>query len=140
MNNSYTILNRNSSFIINSFIINILILISFAIWGINTFKIHSFIQIHSKILYFDSFYYMEVLVPAKEVNQITKQNKIIIDKKIYNYTIYKTDNKIKYQNNENYQKIYLKIYNLDDFYLKDGYEMDVKFLKEKKKIIDYIRE
>ena len=41
------------------------------------------------------FYYMEVLVPVKEVNQITKQNKIIIDKKIYNYTIYKTDNKIK---------------------------------------------
>ena len=140
MNNSYTILNRKSSFIINTFLLNILILMSFVVWGINTFYYQSFIQLHSKILYFDSFYYMEVLVPAKEVKQITEQSKIIIDEKTYDYKIYKTDNKIRYENNVNYQKIYLKVYNLDASYLIDGYEIDAIILKEKKKIIDYIRE
>lgn len=140
MNNSYTILNRKCSIIIKLFLFNIIILISFVIWGINTFYYQTFIQFHSKILYFDSFYYMEALVPAKEVIQITKQNKIIIDNKTYNYKIHKINNKIEYKNNKNYQKIYLNIYNLDKTYLIDGYEMDVKILTEKKKIINYIKE
>ena len=45
-----------------------------------------------------------------------------------------------YLNNENYQKIYLKVLNLDKSYLINGYEMDIKILTEKKKIIDYIKE
>lgn len=140
MINSYIILNRKTSFFIKIFILNIFILIIFVIWGINTFYYQKYIQIHSHILYFDSYYYMKVLVPVKEVNQITKQNQIIIDSKKYNYKIYKLDNNITYINKINYQYIYLKILNLDESYMINGYEMDVKILKEKKKIIDYLKE
>lgn len=139
MINSYIILNRKTSFIIKLFLINILILIIFVIWGINTFYYQTFIQLHSKLLYFDSNYYMEVLVPVKEVKEITNKNKIIIDSKEYNYTIYKIDNNIEYINQENTQKLYLQILNLDETCLINGYEVDVKFLKEKKKIIDHLK-
>lgn len=139
MINSYIILNRKTSFVIKLFLINILILIIFVIWGINTFSYQIFFQFHSKILYFDSFYYIEVLVPVKEVNQITKQDQLIINSKIYNYQIYKTGSNCEYKNGENYQKIYLEIFNLDENYLIDGYELDVKILKEKKKIINYLK-
>jgi len=140
MINSYKILNRKTSFIIKIFIFNIFILIMFVIWGINTLYYQNFIQLHSHILYFDSYYYMEVLIPIKEVNQITKQSQIIIDSKKYNYEIYKIDNNAVYINEENYQKIYLKILNLDETYMINGYKVDVKILKEKKKIIDYLKE
>lgn len=139
MINSYIILNRKTSLIIKSFIFNTLILIIIVIWGINTFYYQTFIQLHSKILYFDSYYFMEVLVPVKEVNQITEQNQIIIDSKQYNYKFYKIDPNAIYVDNINYQKVYLKILNLDDIYLINGYETNVKILKDKKKIIDYLK-
>lgn len=140
MINSYIILNRKTSFIIKSFLINILILITFVIWGINTIYYQSFIKLHSKLLYFESNYYLEVLVPVKEVKQITKQNQININSVKYNYEIYKIDNNVEYKNNINYQYVYLKIFNLDKEYLVNGYEMDIKIPKEKKKIIDYLKE
>lgn len=140
MINSYIILNRKTSFIIKTFIVNILILITFVIWGINTIYYQTFIHSHSKLLYFETNYYLEVLIPVKEVKQITKQNQIIINSVKYNYEIYKIDDNVKYKNNTNYQYIYLKILNLDEQYLINGYEMDVKIPKEKKKIIDYLKE
>ena len=140
MNNNYTILNRKISLVMRVFILNIIILIIFVIWGINNLYYQNFIQFHSKILYFDSFYYMEVLVPVKEVNTITKQSQIIIDSNKYNYEIYKVVPDVEYINNINYQKVYLKIFNLDEFFLVNGYELDVKVLKEKKKIIEMFKE
>ena len=140
MINSYIILNRKTSFIIKSFLINILILITFVIWGINTIYYQSFIKLHSKLLYFESNYYLEVLVPVKEVKQITKQNQININSVKYNYEIYKIDNNVEYKNNINYQYVYLKIFNLYEELLVNGYEMDIKIPKEKKKIIDYLKE
>ena len=140
MINSYIILNRKTSFIIKSFLINILILITFVIWGINTIYYQSFIKLHSKLLYFESNYYLEVLVPVKEVKQITKQNQININSVKYNYEIYKIDNNVEYKNNINYQYVYLKIFNLNEELLVNGYEMDIKIPKEKKKIIDYLKE
>ena len=140
MINSYIILNRKTSFIIISFLINFLILITFVIWGINTNYYQSFIKLHSKLLYFESNYYLEVLVPVKEVKQITKQNQININSVKYNYEIYKIDNNVEYKNNINYQYVYLKIFNLNEELLVNGYEMDIKIPKEKKKIIDYLKE
>ena len=79
MINSYIILNRKTSLITNIFIINILILFIFIIWCINNFYYKTFIQFHSKIIFFNSFYYMEVLVPVNEINQIKNKLCIIED-------------------------------------------------------------
>ena len=140
MIDSYMILNRKTSFIIKIFLIFIVLLIIFVIWGVNTFNYTTFIQLHSRILYFDSYYYVEVLTPVKEVKQITEQYEIVIDSKKYNYKIYKINPNVEYINNINYQKVILKVLNLDETYYINGYEMDVKILKEKKKIIDYLKD
>ena len=141
MINHYLILNRKPSFIIKTFILVISFIIIAVIWGVNTFYYQNFIILHSRIKYFDnSYYFIEVLVPIKEVKQITNQNQIAINNKTYNYLIYKIDNNITYINDENYQYVYLNVINLDDAYLINGYEIDVKILKERKKIIDYLRE
>lgn len=140
MINSYVILNRKTSFISKLFLIIILSLILIVIWGINTFYYQNYIKLHSQILYFNPNYYLEVLVPVKEVNQITKQNKIIIEDKTYNYSIYEIISNVEYINNINYLKILLRIDNLDKTYLINGYQTDIKILKEKKKIIDYFKE
>lgn len=140
MINSYIILNRKTSFISKLFLFIVLSLILLVIWGINTLYYQSYIKLHSQILYFNPNYYLEVLVPVKEVNQITKQNKIIIEDKTYNYNIYKIISNVEYINNINYLKIFLEIDNLDKTYLINGYQTDIKILKDKKKIIDYFKE
>ena len=141
MINHYLILNRKPSFIIKTFILVISFIIIAVIWGVNTFYYQNFIILHSRIKYFDnSYYFIEVLVPIKEVKQITNQNQIAINNKTYNYLIYKIDNNITYIDDENYQYVYLNVINLDDSYLINGYETDVKILKERKKIIDYLKE
>lgn len=140
MINSYIILKRKTSIIIKIFIINIILLIGFIIWGINTFYYQTFIQLHSKILYFNTFYYMEVLVPVKEVKQIMNHHQLIINSKKYNYEIYKIDTNAIYINKKNYQKVYLEILNLDINYQINGYELDIKILKEKKKIINHLKD
>ena len=140
MIDSYILLNRKTPLIIKLFILNFIILLLHVIWGINTLFFHSYIQIHSKFLNFESFYYLEVLIPVKEVKQITEQNQIIIDSQKYNYKVYKIENNVVYKDNQNYQKLYLEVLNLDESYMINGYELDVKILKEKKKIIDYLKE
>lgn len=134
----YIILHRKTSLIIKIFIVIVLFIILFVVWGINTFYYQSFFHIHSTISNFNSFYYLEVLIPVKEVYQITNQNKIIVDSKEYNYQVYKVESDLVYQDGINYRKLYLKVFYLEEEYLMDGYQIDVKILKENKKIIDYM--
>lgn len=140
MIDSYIILNRKTSIIIKTFIFNIFLIGIIVIWGINALYYQTSFQVHSKILNFNSFYYLKVLIPVKEVKQITEQNQIIIDGKQYYYQVYKVDPDVMYENNNNYQKVYLEVNNLKRDYQKNGYQLDVKILGEKKKIIDYLKE
>lgn len=140
MIDSYIIMNRNISLIIKFFLINVFLIGTIVIWGINTFYYQTSFQFHSKILNFNSYYYLEVLIPVKEVNQITKQTQILINEKKYNYHIHKIIPDVIYKKPNNYQKLYLEIENLEEKYLKNGYHIDVKFLGESKKIIDYLKE
>lgn len=137
---SYIILNRKTKKIIKFFIVNGLVFLLLVMIGINTIYYKSFYQFHSKIFYFNSLYYVSVLVPTKEVINITSQNQMIIDSKIYFYQVYKIDLNVIYENGNNCQKVYLEIKELDLDYQKNGYEIDFKILKSNKKIIDYLKE
>lgn len=139
MIDSYIIINRQPNLIIKLFIYNILYLIVLVIWSINTFYYHSFFQVHSQILRINSLYYLEVLIPVEEVNIITNQSKIEIASKNYNYQVYKIDPNAIYDGNKNYQKIYLKIENLEESYQINGYQLEIKIEKSSKKIIDYLK-
>ena len=67
-------------------------------------------------------------------------HQLIINSKKYNYEIYKIDTNAIYINKKNYQKVYLEILNLDINYQINGYELDIKILKEKKKIINHLKD
>ena len=140
MIDSYIILNRKSKFIIKLFLFNVLILLLLVMIGMNTFYYQKFFQFHSKIFYYNSLYYFEVLIPEKEVLAITRKNKLMIEKKQYNYQIVRIDPNIIYKDSINYQKVYLEVLHLDSKYQKNGYEVDIKILKDKQKIIDYLKE
>lgn len=140
MIDSYIILNRKTNLIIKCFVFNICVIMILIIWGINTFKYQSYFHIHSKILNFNSYYLMEVLIPEKEVNQIIKKNKLLIGNKEYIYRVYEISNNIIYKDSINYQKIYLEVFELDDIYKFNNYRLEIKIPNEKKKILDYLLE
>jgi len=139
MIDSYIILNRKTNTIIKIFILNIIIIAVLFIWGINRFEYQSFFHIHSKIINFNSYFVLELLIPVKEVNQIKEQNKLFIGNKEYHYNIKQIENNIIYQNNTNYQTIYIQIKNLDEKYLINNYHIDIKIPTYSKKLIEYLK-
>ncbi len=140
MIDKYIILNRRPNFVVKLFIYNIIFLTGLVIFGINTLLYQSYYQFHSQILNLDSYYFLEVLVPVKEVNKVTKQNQLWINSKEYNYQVFKIDEKVSYRNGENYIKVYLDINHLDQSFQKDEYHINVKIKKDKKTIIDYLKD
>lgn len=140
MIDGYIIMNRKTNLIIKMFVLNISIMIILVIWGINTFYYQSYFHIHSKLVNFNSYYLLEVLIPEEEVSQIIKENVLLIGDKVYNYSVYKVSDSIIYQNNINYIKLYLDVYCLEKKYKINSYRLDIKIPKEKKKIINYFIE
>ena len=140
MIDSYIIINRKTNLIIKCFVFNICVIMILIVWGINTFEYQSYFHIHSKILNFNSYYLMEVLIPEKEVNQIIKKKKLLIGNKEYTYHVDEVSDDIIYKNNINYKKMYLEVFKLDDIYKFNNYRLEIKVPKEKKKILDYLLE
>ena len=139
MIDSYIIINRKPKFIIKIFLFITILIILLVIWAINTLYINSFINVQSHIINSNSYFLLKVLVPQKEVKKITS-NKLILNNKLYNYTIYRTEDKITYKNNINYLTLYLIIHNLEEEYKINGYHTEVKIIKKKEKIINYLKE
>ena len=140
MIDTYIIMNRKTNLIIKLFIFNICILIMLFIWMINTFTYKSYFHIHSKIIKFNSYYLLEVLINEEEVNQIKNKDKLLIGEKVYYYKIDKIDNNILYKNNTNYFKVYLNVDSLDKKYQINNYHINIKIPKYNKKIINYLVE
>ena len=140
MIDGYIIMNRKSDLIIKIFIFNICIVIILIIWGINALEYQKKLKFHSKISNFNSYYLLEVLVPVKEVNQVIKKNKLLIDDVSYDYNVNNISSDLIVENNINYQKIYLSVNNLDDSYKINNLILTIKIPISKKKILKYFIE
>lgn len=138
MIDTYIIQNRKAKLISEVFICNILILILLVVYVINNFTYTFYFSQTSKMRYVDNKFLLVINTQISNIETITKNRKIIINNKEYMYCIEKIEDDIDY--NGEYQNIYLKIYNLEDDYLIDNYRVDVKILKGRKKIIDYLKE
>lgn len=139
MIDKHVILSRKTDLIIKVYIINFFIILALILYGINTLRYQTFFHIHSVVVNINSEYYIEVIVPVNDVSKIINKNKLLIASKEYNYQIYKIVPKVQYQNQTNYQKIYLKIVNLENKYQLDGYQIKIKIKKDNKKIIEYFK-
>lgn len=104
-----------------------------------------FVLFHYKTYYFvkgtivleDNNYYTDVYVPIDDEVYITKNNVAIIDGKKYEYSIFDIAKEYYTDNNVTYQRIRLKI-GLSDYLKFNNLTVDLKILKEDKRIIDYL--
>lgn len=85
----------------------------------------------------DSHFYIRVYVPIKSLKYITDNNIVKIDDKEYEYEIISIDSEYFTDNVTTYQIIKIEI-DLEDKYKINNLTMDLDFLRESKRIIDYI--
>ena len=139
MIDKYIILNRKPRLVIVLFLIQLFLLTGFVTWGINTFSYQNYSLFHSRILSQNSYYFLEVLVPVKEVNRVMNQNVLWINDNRYNYRFVRRDDSVIYQDDINYVKVYLEIVDLKDEFLIDGYHLDIKLCLSSDKIVNLLK-
>ncbi len=135
----YIILHRKPRVLMKVFIFNIFLLTGLVIWGINTFMYQNYFQVHSQVLNLNSYYFLEVLIPVKEVNTVTYQNKLWINKKEYHYRVIDQGNNITYLDGDNYLTLYLAVDDLEKMYQINGYHIDIRIAKEKETIFQILK-
>ena len=135
----YIILHRKPRVLMKVFIFNIFLLTGLVIWGINTFMYQNYFQVHSQVLNLNSYYFLEVLIPVKEVNTVTYQNKLWINKKEYHYRVIDQGNNITYLDGDNYLTLYLAVDDLEKMYQINGYHIDIRIAKKKETIFQILK-
>ena len=85
----------------------------------------------------DSHYYIRIYVPIEYLEYITDNDIVKIDDVEYKYKIISIDNEYFTDNMTTYQIVKIEV-NIRDKYKFNNITLDLKFLKENKRIIDYI--
>lgn len=137
MIDTYILLNRKPRLIFKLFIYNILILIGLIIYAIFNFKYTSYFCSNSKITFRDNIYLLKLEISIENLDIVVQNSKIIINNKEYMYQVYQIDSNVDY--NSMCQIVYLKIFNLEDYYLINNYSINIKIIKDSKVLIDYLK-
>jgi len=85
----------------------------------------------------NEYFYIRVYIPLEDVKYITDNDVVMIDKKEYKYNVVMIDSEYFTDNVNTYQIVKIEV-NLDSKYRFNNLTLDLKFLKEEKRIIDYI--
>lgn len=101
------------------------------------FKYQTYNKTVAEVIYENNHYYIIIYLPKNDVKNIASNNILYIDKKEYNYDIVKIESEYFEDNTNNYQKITLDI-DLPSKYQINNLNLNIKLLKENKKIINYI--
>ena len=81
--------------------------------------------------------YYRIYIPIEDVIYITNNNVVRINKIDYDYSVFSIDNEYFTDNNKTYQIIKIKC-DLDKKYKFNNLTIDLYFLRDNKRIIDYI--
>lgn len=87
----------------------------------------------------DSHFYIRIYVPLEYMIYITDNDAVKIDKKEYKYDIVSIDSEYFTDNISTYQVVKIEV-NLENKYKFNNLTFDLNFIKESKRIIDYILE
>lgn len=82
-------------------------------------------------------YYIRLYVPLDDTKYIVSNNIVRINRKEYKYKIILIDSEFLIDNNNTYQSILIKV-NLPSKYKFNNLSLNLQFLKEDKRVIDYI--
>ena len=127
MLDSYILLNRQPKNIIKLFTFSIFLLFFILILLVSKLTYTPYLEKKSRVMFMNNDFYLELDVSKKELDIISRANKIIIDNREYFYRI------ALRRNNNSKQKIYLDIKNLVSSYKINNYVLLVKFKEESKR-------
>lgn len=120
-------------FIYNSYFI-LLLIIFFSILVVCIYKYKTYLFVNGIM---DNGY-VKVMVNEDDIKYISLNDKLEIDDLEYNYYITRIDDYLYVDDNyNNYRYLYLKIDGINNL---DNYVYKLKFVKENKKIIEYIKD
>lgn len=97
----------------------------------------TYYDIRGVVIKEDNNYYIRIYVPLDDIKYIANNDIVLINDKEYRYNVISIDNEYFTDNVNTYQIIMIECY-LTEKYKINNLTLDLKFLKENKKIIDYI--
>ena len=136
---TYILLNRQPKITTKLFIYINLFLIILIIYVLTNYQYTIYFNSNAQIKYNNNQFLAKIKTSNKNIKTISQNNKIIINNKEYTYKIYNIDEIPIYEDNQEHQIVYLKIYNLEDYYKIDNYSIDIKIEKSRQKIFDYLK-
>lgn len=136
---TYILLNRQPKITTKLFIYINLFLIILIIYVLTNYQYTIYFNSTAQIKYNNNQFLAKIKTSNKNIKTISQNNKIIINNKEYTYKIYNIDEFPIYEDNQEHQIVYLKIYNLEDYYKIDNYSIDIKIEKSRQKIFDYLK-
>lgn len=101
------------------------------------FNYKMYYDVNGVIINDNNNYYIKIYVPLDKLKYIIKNNKLIINKKEYNYKIEKIEGEYFTDNINTYQIIYINS-NIHSKYKLNNLTIKIKLQKENKKLINYI--
>ena len=136
---TYVLLNRKPKIITKLFIYTNLFLILLTIYVLINYQYTIYFNSNAQIKYNNNQFLLKIKTSNNNIKTISQNNKIIIDNKEYIYKIYNINESLTYKDNQEYQIVYLEIFNLEDYYKVDNYSLDIKIEKSRQTILDYLK-
>lgn len=134
---SEIILNRKIKDIVYVYVIIIIIIVLSLIILSMLFNYKTYYKIKGIIIYENNNYYTKLYIPLDDIKYIVNNNFVIIDNKKYQYQVDNINSEYLTDNSNSYQIITLLI-NIPSKYKLSNLTLNLKFIKENKKIINYI--
>ena len=131
------IMQRKIEPIIYVYIMIIIVIMLSLIIFLILFHYKTYYFVSGTILKENDYYYIRVFIPLDDVKYIVNGKMVIIDDEIYDYEVFSIDSEYFTDNVTTYQIIKLKV-QLKDNYKYENLTLKLKFIKENKRIIDYI--
>ena len=100
-------------------------------------KYKTYYTVRGVVISEDNHYYIRIYIPIESLKYITDKDIVKIDNKEYRYKIISIDSEYFTDDITTYQIVKIEV-NIENKYKFNNLTLDLRFLKEDKKIIDYI--
>lgn len=131
------IFSRKIEPLIYVYIMMIIVIALSLIMFMTLFHYKIYYKVKGIVQFDDEKYYIRLYIPLDKISYLTSNDNVMIDKKKYSYKILSIDEDFFTDNVNTYQIVYIEI-NIPSKYKFNNLSLDLHFLKEDKRVIDYI--
>lgn len=134
---SEIILQRKIGPLVYVYIMVIIVIVLSLIIFFIVFHYKTYYTLRGVVINEDDHFYIRIYVPIEDVKYITDNNVVMIGNKEYKYDVVMIDSEYFTDSISTYQIVKIEV-NLENKYRFNNLTLSLKFLKESKRIIDYI--